>query len=1251
MNQVSNRFEKGSTFFEGSKLCNTKTLLFMKNSKIIILFLSFAMAASCSLVSISAEIPYSICNWSENDRGNHRAIVKVKAKAGGKPDAVRVKIPWRRRDLAPKKNGVIVFDAATNKQILNVAPISITSQSGNIAFQPATVPGEYQVYFLPYREPTHWAGDPGTYFSFMACYGQGDPAWFKRNRLDNLKSGAWKSLPKAKTIRFEDRTEFDSVYPMEVVASRSETVAMLSAHRRTSYLLFPEDRKFQIRMKKKLPLRWIKNGPAKSFKGEAAPNEFYAFQIGVWAARKSLKNLRISFHDLVGKDGRSIPASAISSINMGGTNAYGKPFSKTVNVYKELVQPLWVLIRIPQDASGLYDGKLTISAKGQSPTDISVSINVTGDPLPDHGVSDLWRMSRIAWLDSSLGIDDEVIPPYTPLKIENNSSECLDRKVTFAPSGLPSSIVSRGREILAAPIELKVETDRNTLVFTPKNSKIIKRAPGAVERITKSDSSSISANTWMRMEFDGCILFRTTLTAKRNIKIKDIRLRLPFRKDVAKYMMGMSKRGGFRPKSWDWKWNIERPDNLLWLGDVDAGIQLMLQGDHDVFKDLKESGLPPSWYNSGKGGCKMRKLNSSVMVDAFSGNRRLKAGKSIEFRFRLLVTPFHKINRNHWNWRHAAGNAPNWNIGLLFHGTPFNPYINYPFIEMDALKKQIALQLRKASRTGMVSIYYTIREMSNHVAELWALRSLGDEIFSKRAEITAPDGITMGRTGGGYPWLREHLVDGYSPGWRQPLPLFNCNDAAIGTKNLSRWHNYYVEGLRWLMQETGIAALYLDGIGYDREIMKRVAKVMFRATSPDWYNINCHSGNSYDYNDMKISPALIYMEHMAYISDLWFGEMFDYGRSPDYWLVEMSGIPFGITGEMLNYQNGGNPYRGMIYGMTGRHNSSCSAMWNFWDSFGIQDAEWIGYWSPKCPVTTDSKDVLTSVYKKPGRTLVALAHWAKKLKRRKATAVFSNRPPSLGGVMDKTWKQGAKIDDFFVLDGEGSKAAQKTAVSVSWDNNNIYIAFKCTAPKGTKADITTRDGAVWLDDSIEIHLQPDTASTSFYHFIGNAKGVFYDEKSLNNSSWNGNWNYKTMIGNGFWEGTLSIPFSSLGMVAPRGNDDLTIGFNVGRSHFRPSSYLSCWSPIYGSSFNDPGHFGRLTFSRSKPSAIQKKQTSNNAPLKINLNIDWSALGLDPDKARMTAPAIANFQPARSFEVGKPIPVEWGKGWLIIIEDK
>ncbi|HXB09759.1 MAG TPA: glycoside hydrolase domain-containing protein, partial [Puia sp.] len=51
---------------------------------------------------------------------------------------------------------------------------------------------------------------------------------------------------------------------------------------------------------------------------------------------------------------------------------------------------------------------------------------------------------------------------------------------------------------------------------------------------------------------------------------------------------------------------------------------------------------------------------------------------------------------------------------------------------------------------------------------------------------------------------------------------------------------------------------------------------------------------------------------------------------------------------------------------------------------------------------------------------------------------------------------------------------------------------------------------------------------------------------------------------------------------------------------------------------------------------------------ITLDIDWQRLGIDKAHATIEAPAITNFQPPKKFTPGDPIPVEKGKGWLLLI---
>jgi hypothetical protein len=240
------------------------------------------------------------------------------------------------------------------------------------------------------------------------------------------------------------------------------------------------------------------------------------------------------------------------------------------------------------------------------------------------------------------------------------------------------------------------------------------------------------------------------------------------------------------------------------------------------------------------------------------------------------------------------------------------------------------------------------------------MRSLGHEIFS------------TGK-GAGFSWLQEHLGDDYIAAWFVP----ELKDAAVVNSGMNRWHNYYVEGMNWLVQNVGIDGVYLDDVAFDRVTMKRIKRVLTQEGHPGILDL--HSANQYNKNDGFNNSANLYMEHFPYLNKLWFGEYFDYEKNkPDFFLTEVSGIPFGLMGEML--QNGGNAWRGMIYGMTNRmpwsENADPRPIWKVWDEFGIKGSEMIGYWSENCPVKANNDKVLATVYKKNGSALISIASWA-----------------------------------------------------------------------------------------------------------------------------------------------------------------------------------------------------------------------------------------------------------------------------------
>ena len=168
----------------------------------------------------------------------------------------------------------------------------------------------------------------------------------------------------------------------------------------------------------------------------------------------------------------------------------------------------------------------------------------------------------------------------------------------------------------------------------------------------------------------------------------------------------------------------------------------------------------------------------------------------------------------------------------------------------------------------------------------------------------------------------------------------------------------------WLAANQHIDGLYLDDIAFSRETVKRLVSVLDRERD-DWV-IDLHSANQFNERDGHINSAMLYMEHFPFISRLWFGEYFEYDRDPDYWMTEVSGLPFGLMGEML--QDGGHPYRGMLYGMTARKYGDVDPrpVWKMMNDFGISQSRML----------TDNPRILATTYVRQDGALIALASWS-----------------------------------------------------------------------------------------------------------------------------------------------------------------------------------------------------------------------------------------------------------------------------------
>ncbi|MGL4292584.1 MAG: glycoside hydrolase domain-containing protein, partial [Bacteroidales bacterium] len=369
----------------------------MKNTSYFFLVICFILLESRCLIGASStpaekificdEVPFVIAKeaWGADMRGNHRAVIVVNRLA----DFVKVELPWRRSDLNPESKKIVVVDATTNTEIKNVFVKLLTSEKGEVFFEPCSGKGEYHIYYLPYKFRKGWDdaryGKPWN--DYLTPDYEADPLWVEK--VNTAKKGA-----EAKLLRFESRTDFDYMAPMGLIATQKET-ERLKRKNKQNPVVFLEDRRFPISQTRNLPARWAMNPTFSEFSGEALLNEYYVWQLGIWAAHEKVENIRLEFSDLT--NGKSIiPKDQITCFNQEGVNWNGKPVSFDVHVDKDRIQALWCGVQIPENIfPGVYSGFINITGKNIDTQRIDISVNVVNQILADKGDAELWRHSRL----------------------------------------------------------------------------------------------------------------------------------------------------------------------------------------------------------------------------------------------------------------------------------------------------------------------------------------------------------------------------------------------------------------------------------------------------------------------------------------------------------------------------------------------------------------------------------------------------------------------------------------------------------------------------------------------------------------------------------------------------------------------------------------------------------------------------------------------------------------------------------------
>lgn len=233
---------------------------------------------------------------------------------------------------------------------------------------------------------------------------------------------------------------------------------------------------------------------------------------------------------------------------MGGVDEHGVPFTKAYSVSGNgSVGSMWVGVALPSTMkAGSYSASIVLAGSGR-PGSVQMKLNLDvieapgGGAVPNQGDDDVYKMTRLRWLDSTIGIDDNVTMPFTPIKVSKQASsivaQTVNKVVTIAANGLiQSALVSSFKTRRGKPVTETYNVFASPVVFeliTSSGSTVPLTITQPATIVSQTDADLMWTSTMsapgVKLQLNGSLDYtsyvETIVTLTGDATLSDIRLR------------------------------------------------------------------------------------------------------------------------------------------------------------------------------------------------------------------------------------------------------------------------------------------------------------------------------------------------------------------------------------------------------------------------------------------------------------------------------------------------------------------------------------------------------------------------------------------------------------------------------------------------------------------------------------------------------------------------------------------------------
>ena len=629
---------------------------------------------------------------------------------------------------------------------------------------------------------------------------------------------------------------------------------------------------------------------------------------------------------------------------------------------------------LPDDAPLLpFTGGLASTTRplpGDKPGEHVILARVMLDGKPAFELKRPFVVPSTEWLGNTLGLADKVLPPWTPMQADANHVQCWGRDYQLGDSPMPVQITSRDRALLARAPVLRLARGKQVVAWqTGTRSQTLSRARTKHEATGHMagmlGDAPVRVNVRTTTEYDGLMLVELSLAPVRRPDLDTLVLDIPVKAEHAicrhRYARTWAGLTGYLSA----KQGVVDQTRFIpyyWLGDNDRGLFWMCESDE-------------MWPNG-------QEANAIEVVrhgeEVILRLNVLAAGQKLPARWRfvfgLQATPVKPIPKDWRKYRMTPGR--NANVHVVWPKPKRKDsfkYFGYPQATDPA---QFAAHIDGIHAKGQRTLPYLCLTFITDAIPEW-------RYYRRIWEMGPVDDCTL------------------QVGWGHRFPM--VSPVAKGYSDFIAWTTYH------FLKRYGIDGLYHDqthpytsknvvcGVGYMRNGKAHYAHPIlgFRALYRRIYAIQKElfpdSFTQAHMSGKVMIPVLAYDD--SYLDGEHFRDKVKDSYmdvvSLDTFRAEFIGrqwgiIPFFLPEFRPPHSTQVEPTRGMM-ALLMIHDVS---VWPIWcnakvanealgalDAFGYVDAEFIPYFDPTPPATTDMADVYVSAYKRAdGRALLVVGN-------------------------------------------------------------------------------------------------------------------------------------------------------------------------------------------------------------------------------------------------------------------------------------